>query len=121
MQYSDDVMVDADGLVTAVAGAPLDPERMYNVGSTPDLARATDGDAIGSFLTESSATAVPDAGVPLRAVLLGYFAHQTWQEIWNAMDENKDGKVQSHTVHLHDPPPPAWLSITLNPEASPPS
>ena len=61
MQYCDAVAVDAEGLVTHVAGEPLDEERIYRVASFVSLARIRDGETIGNFLKEY----VRGADVPL--------------------------------------------------------
>ena len=49
-QYDDGLEVDADGYVTSVQGEPLDPERMYKVGSCErTYFRSRDGPIIGGW------------------------------------------------------------------------
>lgn len=94
MQYSDDVVIDESGLVTHIAGAPLDLERFYCVASIKDLARASDGPTIGEYLTNNpSCIPHPEVGIPWQVLLLGYFADMVWQRIWTVLDTDKDGRI----------------------------
>jgi len=95
-QYSDDVVVDPETrLVTHVAGRPLERQRLYKVASVPDLSRAADGPTIGGWLSEPGTKRLPDfeAGIPMRALLLGYFADAVWHRIHRCMDADGDGKI----------------------------
>jgi len=102
-QYSDDIEVDADGLVTRVAGAPIELERLYKVGSIKDLSRVADGPTIGQYLTDNpSCVPEPDAGMQWRTLLLGHFACQVWDKIWELLDKNNDGEICSEELKPYD-------------------
>lgn len=103
LQYSDDVVVDADGLVVSIAGAPLDPDRLYRIGSAMDLKRASDGPTIGEWLADNPSCVLDtDGGMPGRALLLGLFAAQAWCKLWAALDVNHDGTVSLEELHGFD-------------------
>ena len=71
MQLDDTTVVDADGLVTHINGAPLDEERVYRVASFVSLARRRDGETIGGYLEEHPEH-MPDedAGIQCHALLV---------------------------------------------------
>jgi len=93
-QYSNDVIVDGEGLVTHVAGEPIDEDRLYSVGSIKDLSRSADGPTIGNYLqADKSRIPSPDAGHPVRPLLLRYFAELAWKKMFGAIDKRKRGRV----------------------------
>merc|ERR1712113_665231 len=62
-----------------------------------------DGPTIGRYLTENpSCIPDPDAGMPSRALLLSYFAHQVWQRIWDVLDTDHSGNISLEELRQCD-------------------
>lgn len=102
-QYSNDVVVNDEGLVTHIAGEALDEDRLYVIGSIKDLARAADGPTIGNYLSaDKSRIPSPDSGHPLRPLLLGYFAEVAWKKMFKAMDKDGDGSIDKQELQAWD-------------------
>eukprot|EP00930_Biecheleria_cincta_P098067 TRINITY_DN89755_c0_g1_i1.p1 TRINITY_DN89755_c0_g1~~TRINITY_DN89755_c0_g1_i1.p1 ORF type:complete len:579 (+),score=72.55 TRINITY_DN89755_c0_g1_i1:172-1908(+) len=104
LQYSDDIEVDRDGFVVSIAAVPIDLERMYHVASTPHMTEEKHvGSIIGTHFAANLHCIPPaDAGVPIRALLLSLFADRAWLEIWNALDTNHDGKIDTMELRRAD-------------------
>lgn len=102
MQYSDDIVVDEDGLVTHVGLDPIEDDRLYKVGSIKDLPRASDGPSIGNWLAENpECVPDPDIGAPSRALLMQFCVERTWVKIYAALG-NDMGVISSQKVKQFD-------------------
>merc|ERR1719215_2126684 len=83
MQFDDGVKVDEDGLVTEIAGKPLDMTRVYKVASISDFWRKRDAPTIGAYFElHPDDLPEPDSGTPMHVLLLRLFAMQIWQRLW---------------------------------------
>merc|ERR1712217_1023856 len=65
--------------------------------------RASDGPTFGNYLSEdASRIPDPDAGMPWRTLLLGYWASRVWDSIWEKLDANQDGRISSDEMQALD-------------------
>jgi 2',3'-cyclic-nucleotide 2'-phosphodiesterase (5'-nucleotidase family) len=97
LQVDDGVTVDATGVVTAVQGAPFEPERVYSVATVRLLLAGLDGlDALRTFAHEHPERVPPtDSGRELKTILVETFALGLWRSLgaFEAIDADGDGRV----------------------------
>lgn len=87
MQFDDGVIVDDQGFVTHIGGAPLDLAKSYKVASIRDFWRKRDAPTIGAYFElHPELLPEPDAGTPMHALLIRFFAVAIWARIWKALD-----------------------------------
>jgi len=108
MQY-DDGVTEEDGTIVRIAGAPVEPERLYRIATTPTSIRD-----VPTFAEYFQDRGLPgeEEFVPLDAELLGYCARAAWQRIVDlcrpgragevsnveAIDLNKDGVISKEEI-----------------------
>lgn len=102
-QYDEQVVLDSDGYVTSIDGAPLDPKRLYRVATFEDFFRARDGPAIGKYFEEHPEHAPEkDGGVPCHALLMHFFAEEVWRKIHAYIDVDGDGEITQEELKVLD-------------------
>lgn len=103
MQFDDGVKVDADGFVTHVGGEPIDLSRNYKVASIRDYWRKRDAPTIGAYFElHPGLLPEPDAGTPMHALLIRFFAVSIWARIWKALDISPDGTCHAEALKRMD-------------------
>jgi len=103
MQYDDGVEVDSNGFVVRIGGAPLDPKRMYRVGSFIDFDTDYGTPTIHKYFEEHK-EGLPDqdAGLGCHVLLLKLFSKDIWNKLWLVLDADGDGSVSSEELKLLD-------------------
>lgn len=96
LQADDRVRVE-NGQVVEVAGAPLDPERLYRVAVVRNLFEGMDHvEPLVRFARETpSAIPMKTSGRDVKVVLVAAFAAKLWEQLggFEAIDTDRDGAV----------------------------
>ena len=94
-QADDGVVTDDGGLIIEVAGAPLDPDRLYSVATFIAFRRRRDSARIADYFEIEHPEHWPAAGSGVKAtrLLLAYFAAQAWAAIVERLDVDGDGAL----------------------------
>ena len=103
LQVDDRMRVDEPGhVVTAVAGAPLDPERLYCVATVRELLTGMDHiEPLARWGREQPAQVPPaGSGREVKLVLVESFAVTLWHRLggFDQVDANHDGRVSASEI-----------------------
>ena len=90
-QYDDGIQ-EQGGVVTHVGGAPLEPERVYQIATkVPDLTNGQSPPFTAYFTKHPEQLPPKGAYNNIHAELMGFFARNLWRKIWEATTpEGKD-------------------------------
>lgn len=102
MHHDDGLEVDDDKLVKTVAGFPLDPEKMYRVGTTQRFGILLVPSMLAYLEEDHTRKANPDAGIPVHSLLLHYFAEKAWAQLYFAMDRDHNGSIGKEELRMLD-------------------
>ena len=102
LQVDDQIVVDAGNRVTAIAGAPFDPDRAYRVALVRELCFGLDRIEPLVAFARAHPDAIPPAGgarTP-KELLVRSFALALWRELggFAALDADGDGRVVTAEV-----------------------
>lgn len=95
LQVDDGVTVD-DKIITAIGGAPLDPQRAYRVALMRDLLLGMDKNPVFSRIGREQAERVPPAGCgrPIKLVLIDAFGATLAEQVgFQRLDADHDGTL----------------------------
>mmetsp|Transcript_41211 Transcript_41211/g.69275 ORF Transcript_41211/g.69275 Transcript_41211/m.69275 type:complete len:574 (+) Transcript_41211:43-1764(+) len=92
VQY-DDSCAEAEGVVTRLAGADVDPDRLYRVATTPTTIR--DIAPFTAYFNAHGGLPGWDDFCPLDSLLMAHFARLVWQAIFNLLDADKSGHIDA--------------------------
>jgi 2',3'-cyclic-nucleotide 2'-phosphodiesterase (5'-nucleotidase family) len=103
LQVDDRTRVDEPShVVTAVAGAPLDPDRVYRVATVRELLTGMDHiEPLARWGREHpDQVPPPGSGREVKLVLVESFAVSLWRSLggFDAVDENHDGRVSADEI-----------------------
>lgn len=102
LQVDDGIVVGPDHRVTAIAGAPLDPERHYRVAIVRELLLGLDRVEPLVRWAEQNVALVPASGSGRepKVVLVQSFALEIWRELggFDALDVDGDDRVTSDEI-----------------------
>jgi 2',3'-cyclic-nucleotide 2'-phosphodiesterase (5'-nucleotidase family) len=102
LQVDDHVVVGEDGAVIAVAGAPLDPSRVYRVALVRELLHGLDRiePLVRWALENPTLVPPPGTGRGPKFVLVQAFAVAIWRELggFDVVDANHDERVTASEV-----------------------
>jgi hypothetical protein len=101
LQVDDHMTVDGD-VVTAIANAPLDPDRIYRIALVRNLLQGLDHIEPLVAWAKSNAARVPPEGCgrEVKQILVDAFAISLWKTLggFDAVDANQDGVVTAEEV-----------------------
>jgi hypothetical protein len=95
LQMDDGVECDEEGYVVSVNGKPLDPDRLYRIGSFPNFRRPRDAPTIGAYF-ETHPLDWPAAhreGQGAVDLIVKFCAAQAWVSLLRLCDKNEDSQV----------------------------
>lgn len=103
LQVDDGIRVEEPGnVVTSVAGAPLEPARMYRVATVRELLTGMDHiEPLARWGRENPALVPPPgSGREVKMVLVESFAVSLWRKLggFDAVDANHDGRVSASEI-----------------------
>lgn len=102
LQVDDRITVDAHGVVTAVHGQPLDPERSYSVALVRELLFGLDHiDPLVRWASQNPAKVPPpDSGRETKMILVDAFSLALWRAMggFDEVDTDGDGMVTESEV-----------------------
>merc|ERR1711970_1154953 len=103
MQYDEGVEVDDNGYVVRIGGSPLDPKRMYRVGSFIDFDTDYGTPTLYKYFQEHK-DGLPDldAGLGCHVLLLKLFSKDIWNKLWLVLDADGDGSVSTEELEELD-------------------
>ena len=106
LQFDDGLETDAadQKVVTHVAGEPLEPKRLYNVGlMLNSLNGMNNNPAFEAWRRNTAKNVVPpdDVGIPAKVLLIRHFALASWRDMpdFSTMDTNQDGCLSSEEIY----------------------
>ena len=80
-------------MVTRLAGADVDPDRLYRVATTPTTIR--DIAPFTAYFNAHGGLPGWDDFCPLDSLLMAHFARLVWQAIFNLLDADKSGHIDA--------------------------
>lgn len=100
-QLDEGVLVDESGAVTHVAGAPIEPDRLYNVVITRWDAKSG---PVRPWLEYYAAHPdhLSEDEWEAQVTLLAHFAQHVWKRLWDHLDTNHDGKLAREELLVLD-------------------
>ena len=104
MQYDDQVEISSEGDIISIGNLPFDLERIYSVGSLPNLKKDRGGTPTFNQYFKEHPEHLPDfdAAMTSHSLLLMLFSRDIWRRLWNLLDADGDGIVTAEEMKVLD-------------------